>query len=47
VGISQVEVPIKYIQKQKEHHRKTSFHDEFLKILEEHSIEYAERYIWD
>ena len=47
LSISQVEETIKYIQKQKEHHRKTSFQDEFLKILKKHGIEYDERYIWD
>jgi putative transposase len=47
VGISQVEETIRYIQKQKEHHRKASFQDEFLKILKKQCIEYDERYIWD
>jgi putative transposase len=47
IGISQADDTITYIQKQKEHHRKTSFQDEFLKILTRHGIEYDERYIWD
>jgi putative transposase len=47
IGISQADETISYIQKQKEHHRKTSFQDEFLKILKKHGIEYDERYIWD
>jgi REP-associated tyrosine transposase len=46
VGISQVEETIGYIQRQKEHHRKVTFQDEFLKILKKHRIEYDERYIW-
>ena len=47
IGISQVDETITYIQSQKEHHRKTSFHDEFLKILKKHGIEYDQRYVWD
>jgi len=47
IGVSQVDETISYIQKKKEHHRKTSFQDELLKILKKHSIEYDERYIWD
>lgn len=47
IGISQVDETIAYIQRQKEHHRKISFQDEFLKILKKHRIEYDERYIWD
>jgi len=47
IGISQADETIRYIQKQKEHHWKTSFQDEFLKIVKKHGIEYDERYIWD
>ena len=47
VGISQVGDTVRYIQRHKEHHRKTGFQDEFLSILKKHGIEYGERYIWD
>ena len=47
IGISQADETISYIQKQKEHHLKATFQDEFVKILKKHGIEYDERYIWD
>ena len=34
-----------YISRQKEHHRKTSFRDEFIQFLRENGIEYDERFI--
>jgi len=37
----------RYIQRQKEHHRRRDFKSEFLELLERHEIEYDERYIWD
>jgi putative transposase len=36
-----------YISTQEEHHRKTSFQDEFRKFLRKHKIEFDERYLWD
>jgi putative transposase len=35
-----------YIAKQREHHRKMSFQEEFRALLEKHGIEYDERYLW-
>ena len=35
-----------YIQNQEEHHRKTSFQEEFLSLLQRHGISYEERYLW-
>jgi hypothetical protein len=32
---------------QEEHHRKTTFQEEFLAFLKRHNIEYDERYVWD
>ena len=46
IGKSQVEPTIKYIQSQREHHRKTTFQEEFLAILAKHEIEYDPRFIW-
>jgi putative transposase len=46
VGISQVDATIAYIRSQAEHHRKTTFQDEFRMFLKKHGIEYDERYIW-
>lgn len=36
-----------YIMKQEEHHRETSFEDEFRKLLREHDVDFDERYVWD
>ena len=36
----------RYIQRQKEHHRKRDFKKEFIELLNKHGIEYDERYIW-
>jgi putative transposase len=36
-----------YIANQAEHHRKTTFQDEYRAFLRKHHIEYDERYVWD
>ena len=36
-----------YIKNQKTHHEKKTFKDEFRVLLNEHNIEYDERYVWD
>jgi putative transposase len=43
---SHVDAVIKYILNQKEHHKKASFRDEFLKILNEYKVEYDEKYVF-
>ena len=35
-----------YIRNQEEHHRKRSFQEEYREFLEEHGIEFDERYLW-
>jgi REP element-mobilizing transposase RayT len=45
VNPSQVEVVINYIAKQKEHHGKKNFQDEYRAILDKYAIEYDERYV--
>ena len=35
-----------YIARQQEHHRKESFQEEFLRLLEKYDVEYDERYLW-
>ncbi|MFN0140699.1 MAG: transposase [Pyrinomonadaceae bacterium] len=47
VSSSSVERVIKYIANQKEHHKKQEFKDEFRRLLEKHSIDYDENYVWD
>jgi hypothetical protein len=46
VNPSEVETVINYISKQKEHHRKKTFKDEYKAFLEKYKIEYDERYVW-
>ncbi|MBI1831229.1 MAG: transposase [Planctomycetes bacterium] len=36
-----------YIQNQGEHHRKMSFQDELRALLQRHSVEFHEQYVWD
>jgi putative transposase len=35
-----------YIEKQKEHHRRKPFQEEYLELLRESGIEFDERYLW-
>ena len=46
VSPSVVERTKKYIENQKEHHRKKSFKEEYLLFLQEYGVEYDERYLW-
>jgi len=47
--VSKADVPdvIQYIQNQREHHRTTTFQEEYLIFLKRHGVEYDERYLWD
>jgi REP element-mobilizing transposase RayT len=45
VSQSNVDEVRRYIAKQKEHHRKVSFRDEFVQFLKANGIEYDDRYI--
>jgi len=36
-----------YINKQKEHHKKTSYKEEYLLFLKEYNIEFNEDYLWN
>lgn len=38
---------IKYIAKQKAHHREISFQDQYREFLRKYKIKYDERYVWD
>ena len=46
VGASQVGQTIAYIERQKEHHRKFTFKEEFIKLLDEHDVVYDPRYVF-
>ena len=45
VSHSNVESVRRYIARQKEHHQKVSFKDEFIQFLKENGIDYDERFI--
>jgi REP element-mobilizing transposase RayT len=47
LGESSVPAARRYIEGQKEHHRKRTFQDEFRAFLAKYRIEYDERYVWD
>jgi putative transposase len=42
-----IEAVIAYIGKQKDHHKKISFKEELLKLLNRAKITYDEKYLWD
>jgi putative transposase len=46
VSASQVPKTIAYINNQKEHHRKKTFQEEFVELLEKHGIEYDRRHLF-
>ncbi len=47
VSHSQVSRVVEYIHTQAEHHRATTFQDEFLAMLRRHEIEFDMRYVFD
>ncbi len=42
-----IDMIFKYIQNQEEHHKKQTFHEEYLELLKEFEIEYDEQYIFE
>ena len=44
---SQVDAVYQYILKQEEHHKKTTFKEEYLKLLQKFDIKYNEKYLFD
>lgn len=46
VSSSQMKSVMRYIDGQKEHHRKKTFEEEFLEFLDKHGVEYDPRYIF-
>jgi len=47
VSQSVVERVKKYIENQKEHHKKVSFRDEYVQFLAEYRIDFDENYLWN
>lgn len=43
---SQIDSVVKYILNQKNHHRKKTFREEYIKMLDEYGIQYDEKYIF-
>jgi REP element-mobilizing transposase RayT len=46
VGESGLENVRRYIARQKEHHRRTTFQEELVMLLKKYNVAYDERYIW-
>jgi putative transposase len=46
VRSSDIEVIRKYIRNQREHHRKKTFQEEYIELLNENGIEFDEKYLW-
>ncbi|HUT34414.1 MAG TPA: IS200/IS605 family transposase [Planctomycetota bacterium] len=47
IGQSQAEAVTRYIDGQREHHKKRAFQDEFRALLRRYQVEFDERYVWD
>ena len=47
VSVSNLDVVRNYIARQEEHHRKSTFQDEFRALLRKHEVACDERYVWD
>ncbi|MDA0767617.1 MAG: transposase [Verrucomicrobia bacterium] len=47
VSQSNVAVVSEYIRDQEDHHRVTSFQEEYRMFLRKHAVEFDERYVWD
>ena len=47
VSHSRVDSVRQYVRTQEEHHRRLSFQEEFIKLLEKHKIEYDAKYLWE
>ncbi len=45
IGVSQIDQTKKYITNQEYHHRKKTFREEFIEILNYHGIEFEEKYL--
>ena len=46
VSQSKVAIVANYIERQKEHHQRLSFKDEYLKFLQEYRVDFDENYLW-
>jgi len=46
VSASSIGAVMRYILRQEEHHRKKTFQEEYVEILQKSGVEYDERYLW-
>lgn len=44
---SQIDTVIKYIQNQEKHHRKKSFKEEYVELLEKFAVKYDDKYLFE
>jgi REP-associated tyrosine transposase len=47
IGQSQLDRAVRYIAGQVEHHKKTTFKEEFLAFLEKYNVEYDPQWLWN
>jgi REP-associated tyrosine transposase len=47
IGQSQLDHAVGYIAGQREHHKRTTFKEEFLAFLEKYNVDYDPRWLWD
>jgi len=47
IGQSQLSDLCRYIANQRDHHRRSTFQDEYRSLLEKYGIQFDERYVWD
>ena len=47
VSQSHLDQVVRYIERQEEHHRRTTFQDEYRAFLKKYDVDYDERYVWD
>ncbi len=47
VSVSLLDKTIRYIRNQEAHHRRMTFQEEFVAMLQKHQIAYDERYLWE
>jgi REP element-mobilizing transposase RayT len=47
IGQSQVPAMKRYIARQREHHRRVTFQEEYRKFFRAYGIDYDKRYVWD
>jgi len=44
---SQIDIVIKYIMSQEEHHKRKPFKEEYLEILEKNNVEFNQKYLFE